>query len=185
MQLLLKFLVPDLKYFSTACRHTCRSCTNAALARPVLASLERLSREANTRLTGTTLHPMYPSLELLRHLGVRFSSMYMDKKWHSCEIVMLQHYILIVDAGRKRVPLLLALLEKCASSGLQGKKPQLNGQSSKPSSKSCSKKHLRSENFHSMLLNRLHQRHGNTDGMENRQLLFSQQIHGPANTRAC
>jgi hypothetical protein len=102
MQLLLKFLVPDFQYFSTACRHTCRSCTNAALGRSVLDSLERLSSEAKTRLTGTTLHLMYPSFELLRHLGVRFSSMYMDQKWHSCEILMQQHYNLFKPHCRCR-----------------------------------------------------------------------------------
>ena len=116
MHLLLKFLVPDLKYFSIGCRHTCRSCTNTVLVRPVLVSLERLCTEAYTRFTDTTLHPMYPSLELLRHLGVRFSSL--DQKWHSCEILMRQHYILIVDTGTKRVPLFLTLLQKCASLGL-------------------------------------------------------------------
>ena len=47
----------------------------------------------------------------------------MDQKWYSCEILMLQHYSLSVDTGAKRVPLLLTLLQKRASSGLQGKKP--------------------------------------------------------------
>ena len=57
-------------------------------------------------------HPLYPPIEVLQALRVRFSGSHADQGWHSPQIRMLQHYELLVDASLKKLPLLVALVAK-------------------------------------------------------------------------
>ena len=58
----------------------------------------------------TSVHPLCPSMGLVTHLDMRFSGFHMDTKWHSDEIMRLQHYNLLVDASCKLPPKLEAFM---------------------------------------------------------------------------
>ena len=63
----------------------------------------------------------FPSIELLQFASIRFSGMHMDQGCGSREIMTCQHFGWLPDTSLKKVPLMVALMDKLERDGVQGK----------------------------------------------------------------